>query len=135
MVEDEHDIIQFGGKGVSEAIGAILSGLGYSVGELDYQGERGWEFSAGAEGQQIWLLLSDLGDYLMLQVEDPSFMGLRPKYRQFREHFLSGLTDALNRDGRFHDLLWFAAVGDPFGFPDPAGEGGRRPAPQAWRWS
>ena len=41
--EDEMDILQFAGKGVSEALAEILKGLGCEVLELIYLHERGWE--------------------------------------------------------------------------------------------
>ena len=54
--EDEMDILQFAGKGVSEALAEILKGLGCEVLQLIYLHERGWEvlYKGGAKGKTLF---------------------------------------------------------------------------------
>jgi len=102
QIEDEHDIVQFGGKNVAEAICGLLAGFGCIVEEPEYAGEHGWECLLSYNGRSLWFQISGVGEYLFLC--QPTWGGRRdPRYIDA----LLKLNDALRQDGRFHKLGWF----------------------------
>ncbi len=137
-IEDEagREIIQYGGRNVAEVMAQIFRDAGYVVGPLDDQLERGWSFEAKRDGRRIWPLLQGFWGFLMLQIDEGEFISHDQKL--FKQASLKILMDGLERDGRFHDLLWFDEMGEPFGFTDPvvdAPGSERRAAPAAWKWT
>lgn len=104
-VEDGHDIVQFGGRGVTQAIGGMLQGLGYKVAGPHERGFLGWELDAQKEGYRFWLRVSDLGDgehILSSRILNGWFLTKLRKHAQF----LTDLDGALRRDGRFNQIRW-----------------------------
>jgi hypothetical protein len=103
MIEDEHDIVQFGGKNVAEAIGELLVGFGCVIEKLYYAGEHGWECLFLYERRSLWFQVTDMESYLFV-CEQPIW-GTSPDPRYI--HALLKLNEALRQDGRFHNLGWF----------------------------
>ena len=71
MVEDDTDIVEFGGRGVTEALGKMLVSLSYEVSAPIYAGEQGWELDARVRGRRFWLQVSQVdGQHYRLSTKD-----------------------------------------------------------------
>ena len=57
-IEDETDIMEFAGRGVTEAISALLTSLGHRVSEPIHAGEHGWELDVWVRGRRFWLQIT-----------------------------------------------------------------------------
>jgi hypothetical protein len=106
MIEDETDIVQFGGRGITEAIAGMLDDLGYKVSAPIYAGEHGWELDARVGGRRFWLQITDIDGSKCSLVTDDMTWRLWPDPSKHRE-FLVQLEAALQRDGRFRQIKWF----------------------------
>jgi hypothetical protein len=107
-IENEHDIVQFGGRNVAEAIGEILKGFGYGVEPPEYAGEHGWEFSIKAGKRRIWFQIT-MGDpaFLLMTQDTGIFSRGRPENRRLLAEILTRLHDALASDSRFDRIFWY----------------------------
>ena len=107
MIEDEHDIVQPAGLGVTEVILGLLkdAGMSPSTPELDF--EHGWEFFVKTGRREYWVLVTHI-DEVMIQTEDMSpvferLFGDRSGYVKFM-NVLHGL---ISQDPRFNSVEWF----------------------------
>lgn len=107
QIEDEDgEIIQFGGRGVAEAIAAILRPLGYDVSPPQHRQENGWDFEIMHQGKRVWMQVSDLGEVHILATE------YKPKFSLFKKsdptypEILTRLNAELRVDPRFHKVWW-----------------------------
>jgi hypothetical protein len=136
QVEEEHDIVPFGGRNVAVAIGEVFTGLGCKVEEPYSVEEQGWEFLVSYRGHMNFScrVCSFHPEFRLLFEE----LSLRPKafrnpagYAQLAQSFAA----ALGEDPRFRDITWWTLDEGP---PEPddvgsirAGKGGnedpRRP--------
>lgn len=107
QIEDEDgEIVQFGGRGVAEAIAAILQRLGYDVSPPEHQQENGWDFEVTRQGKRVWMQVSDLGEAYLLATEyDPRF-SLFKKSDPIYPEMLTRLNTELRADSRFHKVWW-----------------------------
>ena len=112
MIEEDGEIVQSGGKAVAEALGEILTGLGCAVKGVKNAGDHGWDCSFSFERYGLWFQISDLDPYLLI-CKPPFGVSTEPRYL----NLLIKLNDALRRDGRFHDLLWFTQTEFESGSP------------------
>lgn len=118
LIEDEEDIVAFAGRNVVEAIGVMLSALGYEVSEPIYAGEHGWELDVCAKGRRFWLQVSRMdGPNCRLSALDMT-------WRFWRRHpsfgtFLTQLDAELRRDGRFEQIGWLRDWDDETRSPHP----------------
>lgn len=105
-IEEDGEIIQFGGRGVAEAISTSLRGHGYEVTPPEHQGEYGWDFEVRVQKRRIWILISDLGDGFILQSR--CYAGLFPRRQDetIYAEVLNRLNEALIADGRFGNVRW-----------------------------
>lgn len=110
-VEDEHDIVVYGGKNVTEALGQLIRGLGYRVSDPIDEGFKGWELSIRGMGRRFQLRYSDLPPVGVLSVWDVTF--LHWSTRTSLAEFLLDLDAELRRDGRFHEIKWSALRSSP----------------------
>lgn len=109
---------QYGGKNVTEAIAAILVGLGCTIEGIVDEEEHGWECRFLYEGLTLWFRLWDFGDDYAFRCDEPH--PASAKYDLFLR-LLMKLNDALRRDGRFHDLAWYGLErSQPVGEPSEA---------------
>ncbi len=104
---DETYVVQTGGKAVAKAIADILAGFGCVIGELEDNVEHCWECSFSYEGLPLLFRVVDL---------QPCIFILEEPHRARRDyalhlHVLMKLDNELRRDGRFHDLAWYAHDG------------------------
>lgn len=105
MIVDEHDIVQFGGRGVTEAVAEMLAAAGYEVSEPIYCGLVGWELDIRAKGRRFWLRICQLeGDQYVLFSSDMTWRFWRrlPSYAEF----LTELDRGLRRHGAMRDITW-----------------------------
>lgn len=108
QLEDGRRIVRPGGRAVAHAVCDLLkdAGLVTTSPRLDY--EHGWEFDAAREGALYWILVTDLGDHVLIQTEDHS----RPWRRWFGTNkanyamFLGELYALLSQDERFNSVKW-----------------------------
>ena len=104
--EDETDFVEFPGRNVTEAIGSMLSGLGYEVSAPMHAGEHGWELDARASGRRFWLQITRMDEQnCILTTKDMTWQFWR-RHPSFEE-FLTKLDAALRGDGRFDQIGWF----------------------------
>jgi hypothetical protein len=106
-IEEDGEIIQFGGKSVAEAITGILNGLGYRSGPPEYAGEHGWDFHVMCGKRRLWGQVTLIEGYIFT-FEDPSWIArllrrLHPVYLEA----ITRLADALATDGHFHSVRWY----------------------------
>jgi len=120
-VEDEEDIIQYPGKGITEAIGEILTRLGCKVSEPIDAAEHGWELDAAIQGRRLWSQVTVTDEEVIFMFEDTSMLsGLFRRNSPVYVEVLKGLDAELRKDSRFHDIVWYAK--DEFAFtPNPTG--------------
>jgi len=117
-IEEDGDFVEFPGRKVTEAISAMLSGLGYEMSAPFHAEHAGWELDARANGRRIWLRIASMDDtsYALFTKDmtwqfwrrDPSFAD-----------FLTGLNAALQQDDRFDEILWSRDWRDNTRSPDP----------------
>lgn len=106
MIEDEHDIIQFGGLGMASALRTMLTDQGYDVSEPLNCGVVGWELDIRSGGIRFWLRISqsDAHDYVV-HAQDMTwkFWLKGPSFAEF----LAAIDNWLHADGRFDQVGWF----------------------------
>jgi hypothetical protein len=122
-VEDERDILTFGGRNVAVAIGEILTRLGCDVSAPEYAGEKGWEFGARFKGRRVWCLISSFHPTFFLNFDDPPALLSRGKDAPAYEEIAQKFSAALAEDPRFHDVQWYSREEGPPAPPDGAGAG------------
>ena len=122
--EDEMDILQFAGKGVSEALAEILKGLGCEVLELICLHERGWEvlFKGGAKGKTLFFIRVTLIDKYLIGLHQAGWIRttFAPRHPDLLV-MLTRLAEAMAADERFIDIRWFAQEEIHSGVPGALG--------------
>ena len=109
QIEDDSEIVQFGGKSVAEAISEILKGLGCTVDPPRYADEHGWELDIKAGKRRLWCQVTLIDKYLIV-VEDLSlFSKMLGRYHPTYLDVLTRLSRELAGDPRFHDVLWYSS--------------------------
>ena len=84
-VEEGDNIVQFGGRGVANAICEMLRMAGLEVAEPEHQFEHGWDFRAIVDGRRIWVQVSDIGDNFVLSSE-PNYMFFKASKKNRNAH-------------------------------------------------
>lgn len=105
-IEDEIDFVEFPGRSVTEAIAAMLAGLGYDVSAPIHAAEHGWELDACANGRRFWLQITRMDEEVCnLMTMDMTWRiwRMQPSFKEF----LTQLDTALRGDGRFSQIGWF----------------------------
>jgi hypothetical protein len=127
QVEEDGEILQFGGKNVAEVVGRILASLGCQVTEPQDEREQGWTFPVSLDRSQFWCQTTDLGDFFYLMVKPQPLDRFFNRRRSTDTHvkILKHLDAELRRDGRFRDLIWRTQQEMEM----PEGSGGGAPHP------
>jgi hypothetical protein len=112
QVEDETDIVLYGGRNVAEAIRELAIKFGCDAPGLLYEGVKGWSFEASHEGRAYICLITSFHPRFFLIVD----AGLAGRFAEADfVAFLEAMNAVLLGDGRFHELQWYEN-GDA---PDP----------------
>ena len=108
-IEDEEGFVQWPSKNVAEALAEILRRLGCEDVDIDVLDERGYEvtFSIGNRqfGSRVTMIEQYLVGFSQYSWWDGVMKRLRPEYLDI----LRRMDAELKRDGRFHNMRWFAA--------------------------
>lgn len=106
-IEEDGEIVQFGGRNAAEAIGEMLIRLGYAVSPPIHRYEYGWDFDVTHEGKRVWMKVSYLGarDYVLSTEFIPKFSLFGGKM-QFYAEMLDRLSKELVSDPRFEEVGW-----------------------------
>lgn len=103
-VETAGDIEVFGGRNVALALGEIFTGLGCSrVSDPESAGEQGWEFTFYEGRHRFWCRVQSFHPVFWLLFEDVS--GTTKGASAYVELWRR-FGNALERDPRFHKILW-----------------------------
>jgi hypothetical protein len=121
QVEDERDIVLYGGRNVAEAIRQIAIDVGCETSGFLYEGLKGWSFEAWYEGRAYTCLTTSFHPRFYLII-DPG-LGGRLAQTDFVA-FLGAMDAALRLDSRFHDLEWHENKDAPDPWGDAAASGG-----------
>ena len=105
-IEDEHDIIQFSGRNVTEAIREIFVRMGYEVSEPVHAHEHGWTLDIVFQNRRIWCQISHVTESYYLCLEDSGFRWFKKRGPEFYVEAISRLASELAVDPRFHDITW-----------------------------
>ncbi len=106
QIEDEHDIVEFGGRGVAEALAGILRTAGYDVSAPEHQHEKGWDFEVTQARRRVWILVTNLEDFI-LQTKVYGSVFTPNGNDAFHAEVLTRLNDGMAADGRFTVVQWF----------------------------
>jgi hypothetical protein len=126
QIEEDGQIIRFGGQGVTQAIASIMTHAGYSVSSpLEYRGEMGWAFDVDANPGSIEILVSPQTerDYILIS----TWKSARARHAAI----LTTLNVGLAQDTRFISVRWFLnnEIGSRFpGAETPVSDEAPRPA-------
>lgn len=110
-IEDDHDIIQFGGRGIAEAIAEMLRRLGYEVSTPEHQQEHGWDFTVKSRRKKVRMQVTHLEpEYILSTKYIPSFRAFFSKEQMYAP-LLKRLNAEFANDPRFKSVKWFASYG------------------------
>lgn len=125
-VEEDDEIVEFGGRAVLAAITEVLRGLGYQVSEPVYAGAQGWQAVVSTERRKFFVQSQHIHTWCLLVSSDITGMWnkLFHKTAESYAEFLKKLNRGLGADSRFTSVEWFDQSGDPFdesqaGTPEP----------------
>lgn len=104
---EEEGITVYGGRGVAEALGAMLVKHGYKVSEPEHMFEHGWDFYANGQDLEVWFEVCEIEEFL-LQTADNSaiWRKLLGRTRKPYEELLSRLHAEMSADPRFSGIRW-----------------------------
>jgi hypothetical protein len=95
-IEDEHDFVQWGGRGVAEAVVAVLRRSGYEVTDPQHQHEHGWDFDVALRGRRAWMQVTDMGKKrYVLATSERWHLRIFNKQPEFYPNLLTNLNVAV----------------------------------------
>jgi hypothetical protein len=120
LIEDDHDIIQNGGRSVAAAIGEILTGLGCDVEPPRYAGDHGWDFCGQIRDAEFFCQVTLIEDYIFLFQRRSEFPSWFQRHPPALYETLRALAAAMAKDERFSNVRWvYEPLGDETGVVDP----------------
>jgi hypothetical protein len=106
FVIEGRDLIEVGGRNVTEEIRAIMTKLGCEASTLVDGGVKGWGFNMGFEGEGFWChVRSYYPAYYLVFTRHPHreiALGKDPLFGRL----WTALNSAIEADPRFHDVQW-----------------------------
>jgi hypothetical protein len=105
-VEDEQDIVQFGGQNVAVAIGEMLARAGYAVDPPAYAGDHGWDFEVRAGRHRFWCQITLIDECLLIFDRTSWTEKVLRRYPASYLDALRQLDRALRADTRFSKVRW-----------------------------
>lgn len=110
QIEEDGDIIEFGGRAVAEALAEMLRKSGYAPTAPEHQGEHGWDINVPVKSGRVWLEVTDLGDNFILQSANyGSLLRLFRKSADDHADVVIALANGMDADPRFRSIQWRAA--------------------------
>lgn len=110
QIEDEHGgIVQYGGKGVAEAVVEILRRMGCAVRDPEHAHEHGWTFPLYFEKRRFSCQVTDIGEFHLLIENDSWLERISGRHPQPYLDLLRGLARELEADPRFAELTWYTS--------------------------
>lgn len=119
-IEDDDDIIQFGGRGLAEAIVEMLRRLGYEVSTPEHRDEHGWDFTVRSNRKKVWMQVTDLRTEYVLSTDYIWSLRAFLSKEQMYAPLLRRLNQEFARDPRFKNVSWYGAY-------EPGGRGAANP--------
>ena len=108
MVEEDGEIVQFGGEGIASAVAEALTRAGYQPSVPQHAGLHGWDFVVTVGKREFCLQLSDLGEFYYLVTYDTALFDgwFGKKNRPEHAKLLRDLAGELPHDPRFRKVEW-----------------------------
>jgi hypothetical protein len=106
-VEDDGDVLRYGGEYVAVALRELLSRPGRTVDTPYYADICGWRFYVRTRRRKLFFQVQFIGDYVLLGTDDdtlPEIFG-KPKPTEFLE-VLTSLNEDMRKDDRFFEIKW-----------------------------
>ena len=118
QIEEDGEIIRFGGLGVCEAITETLKSMGFDV-EGPYEaGLNGWELYPKQGRLKLWMQITDFGDGVhLLGTRELGLFRSRSRRRWFAEKVLVPFNEELRKNDKFTAVGWV----DPRDAPEATG--------------
>jgi hypothetical protein len=109
-IEDEHAVIQQGGRTVCNALLTLLEKHGFLIDETRDAFDHGWEGRAIANDGSIWIQISVVGEdeFILLAKYSQKRPWFRSPIGRSAAQVLSLLDREMKADDRFSDIRWFA---------------------------
>jgi hypothetical protein len=116
------DFLVWPGRPVAEALCEHLRALGCEVEPIESVDFKGWEFGFRYRGRRLWSRVTVIERHIACFVDSNFWPKMVGRKHALHIELLGRLSQALESDDRFHDVLWYG--------PDEvetAFEGARRP--------
>ena len=105
-IEEDGEIVQFGGRAVAEVIAAMLQGVGFDVSTPEHRHEHGWDFDVKTRRRRVWIQISEIGDVFVLTSKFYGGIFPRRSDEEIYADVLTRLNAALPGDVRFSKVRW-----------------------------
>jgi hypothetical protein len=107
QIQEDGDIVEFGGRAVAETLAEMLRSGGYAPADPEHQGERGWDINVPVKFGGVWLEVADLGDKFILQSAFyGSFLKMFQKRTDDHAAVVLRLAGGMDGDARFSGVQW-----------------------------
>ncbi len=124
-IDDDDEIVRFGGRNVAHAIQEMLHSDGYKLTEPEYEHEHGWTFHATRNGFEAWFQIQGGGGRYYLSTKSMQLFKFTRKAKAAYAGVLRTVSSGLNADPRIRDVLWYSHMNPPgeLGSTDPVVSG------------
>jgi hypothetical protein len=106
IINDGRELVQIGGRNVTEEIRALVLKLGCDASAVIDGGKRGWGLSIHYKGEGLWLHIRSYYPAYYLVLARPHWSGSLTRDPTYAELW-KALNAALRQDPQFHDLQWY----------------------------
>jgi hypothetical protein len=106
-IEEDGEIIQFGGRNVADALVAVLSSHDFSTTKPEHEEHYGWTFYASKNKVEIWLkvqVIDESENYLDTSMKKGLFF--QKERQEIYADALRIISAAMKDDVRFSGVLW-----------------------------
>jgi hypothetical protein len=107
QIEEDGEIIRFGGQGACAAITETLVSMGFEVERPIEAGLNGWELYPKKGKLKLWLQITDFdqGNYL-LGVRELKLFNSDRRRRRFASEVLVPFNEELRKNDKFSSVAW-----------------------------
>ena len=114
-IDENGDVVQFGGQGVCRAIAEVLESMGFQVEGPENAGLNGWELYSVRPKLKVWMQISDLGgNRFLLAVGEWNFFRTARRRQWFLQEFLVPFNEKLQRSQAFSKVGWIDPSDAPY---------------------